>query len=458
MWSWRPVFALGVSLALHVATGSVVVMSAVWEGWRLSKNLDLELVSTKIEEVEALPLGPPPPPRSAADPAARRRARARAKAQAADEGVKVAVADGGADAGAGANALLPADGGTGDAGADASASGGDAGGVRPRDLREYGPEGSRLTALLRIDRLRTSPQAPATIAMVDQLLRHLPDRRRLIEGSGLDLYRDFDALLVATPNPLDDSVTFLAVRHKLSDDDLMAALARGGEAAGRPIDWRNDSGRPVGVRRGRRVPGTDAGLVAERDDRILVLPRPGLAIIAPPAYAALLLPGTRPPRDAGSVAMTPEQRWRELVARIDAEDSALPDDAVLMMTASNLLAGGGPRRRPGQQPSPELSAPGGLTFPPYATIVVGTAPRPFLEATAEFNHPDEARSWQDRWPGLKTTLLGSPLLLLSGFSPIVARAEVRREDSAFILRTTASQEEMRRVLATISNLMGGRGR
>ncbi len=61
----------------------------------------------------------------------------------------------------------------------------------------------------------------------------LPDGRDFVIGTGLDLFMDFEALLVATPNPLDPSVTFLAVRHHLDD----AKAARGAERAAprRPI-------------------------------------------------------------------------------------------------------------------------------------------------------------------------------------------------------------------------------
>jgi hypothetical protein len=449
MKPWRPLIAFGVSVTLHAAAGGVVVGMAVWQGWKLSRNVDIELVSTRVTEVKELPLGPPPPPKGSAETAARRRARARARA-AADDGVKLATGDGGADGGA------PSDGGNADAGARPDA-GGDAGppgrpdasGPRPRDLRDYGPEGSRLTALLRLDRLRDGPQAPATIAAVDQLLRRLPDRRRLIDGTGLDLYRDFDALLIATPDPMDDAVTFLAVRHHLTDQALMAALGRGADTAGRPIVWRTEGGRPVGSRRPRRAPG-DAGVdLIERDDRLLVLPRTGLAIIAPPAYAGLLLPRAGARAEPGAS----EQRWRDLVARIDDENSALPDDAVLMMTASNVLGAG--RRSRGGGAAPELSGPGGLPLPPYASVIVGVDPRPFLETTAEFARAADAKAWEARWPGLKQTLLGSPLLLLSGFGSIVARAEIQREDGTVTLRTTGTHEELRRVLGTISQLLGG---
>src|SRR5262249_20245130 len=121
-----------------------------------------------------------------------------------------------------------------------------------------------------------------------------------------------------TPNPADDTVTFLAVRHHLEDSELRAALDRGAEAAGHPLRWREQRGRPVAV---RAAPGADA--------RIIVLPQPGLAIMTPPAYATLLLDAPTP--DAGT------RDWRALVERIDAEDSALPEDAVFMITASNLL-------------------------------------------------------------------------------------------------------------------------
>src|SRR5204862_4648702 len=94
---------------------------------------------------------------------------------------------------------------------------------RPQSVRSYGPAGSRVTALLRVDRLRDTPYTAA----VDALLMRLPDRRDLMQGTDLDLYRDFDALLVATPNPLDPAVTFLAVRHRLSDAALRQELEKG---------------------------------------------------------------------------------------------------------------------------------------------------------------------------------------------------------------------------------------
>jgi hypothetical protein len=415
-WS-RPLLALAASLVLHALAVAVLAGRAAWQGWALTRSVDLELVSA-VTEVKQLPLGPPPP---AGHQAARRRARARAQ----PVGLAVALGDAGvseADAGA--------------SHADAGA-GADGGAPRSRDLRGYGPEGSKLIVLLRLDRLRAGPQAAATIAAVDELLRLLPDRQRLVEGTGLDLFRDFEALLVATPNPLDADVTFLAARHHLSDQQIMAAFERGARLLGRPISWRPGSDRPVGVRKGPLVPGRGpTGL--ERDDRLLLLPQPGLAVMAPPAYAPLLLAEGH--GDAGA------RSWTELVARIDAEGEAMPEDAVLMMTAAGLFQARAPSG-PGQ---PDLAPPA------LATAVVGTTPAPFLELTAEFAEVEAAAAWERQWPGLKERLTASPLVLISGLLPVIAHAELRRDEAVVSLRTTASHAELLRVLGMITGLLGRR--
>jgi hypothetical protein len=299
---------------------------------------------------------------------------------------------------------------------------------KPGDLQSYGPEGSRLTALLRLDRLRASPEGRAYIAPVDEILRLLPDRRRILEGTGLDLYRDFDALLIATPNPFDDAVTFLAARHHVPDPALRTALDRGAVAAGRPIEWHDEAGRPVGVR-------AQAG----RDDRLFVLPQPGLAVIAPPAYAKLLLKRALAP-DGGAPA--PRRDWADLIARIDAEDGSIPEEAVFMMTATNILRGKG-----------DVQLPGGTSaaMPKVISMVAGTTPTSFVELTAHFAAEREAELWESEFPGWKQKLLGNPLVLLAGLNPIVSRAQLHREGTAVVLRTTASAEETRRILQMIVN-------
>ncbi len=431
----RPAIALLSSLGIHVAVLATVLGVAAWRGLELGRGIAVVAVTLEVEDLPldgaavVSPRGSRPSAGIATEAAIPRR-RLRPKARATDR----ASAAGGPDAGAQAR---------GDAAATPALVAGQSEAAKARQLGAYGPEGSRLTALLRLDRLLASPEAGEYIAVVDQLLRLLPDRRRLLDGTGLDLYRDFDALLIATPNPLDDSVTFLAARHKLDDEKLRAALDRGAAAGGMAIEWRTDAERPVGVRR------SAAGAGAGPDDRVFVLPQPGLAVIAPPAYAKLLLA----PRGARSADAGTGRTWTDLVARIDAEDGVLPENAVVMMTAANLLrpAGGSALRPvPGTRGTVDDDGPraGPSGLPEVISLVAGTAPTAFVEISAEFAQERQAAQWEVEWPALRQKILGNPLALLAGLGPMVSRAELGRDTRTIVLRTTATGAEIRRVIET----------
>jgi hypothetical protein len=324
--------------------------------------------------------------------------------------------------------------------------------------------------LLRLDRLRASPKSGYARAL-DQLLVLLPDRRRLLDGTGLDLYHDFDALLIATPEPRDDRVTFLAVRHHMKDSVLQAALDRGAKSTGHAILWRGEEGRPVGV---RRPAAAAPGQAFDLDDRILVLPQPFLAVMAPPVYAERLLgkPSEKktggPAVDAGTTdggrggaPGPPAKRrgrvaWSELVAQIDAQDSALPDDAVFMMTAVNLivLPGASPVV-PGTRGAVDDEARPTVSYgptPQALTLVVGIDPVPYLELIGEFANEAEARRWEHDLPSLKRRLLLNPVLLLAGFAPLIDRAELSLEDRTLFLRADTTPEEMQALLGLVTNL------
>ena len=354
---WGSAFVL--SIAVHVAVAGGVVGAMMWNGLTFSVPIDVDVVGMRMDEVHDLPLGPPPgapEPKASGAPRARKRV---ARAPAADGELaaeKPAKKD--------------------EAGAEAEPPDADAAPPRVSRLEQYGPEGSRVTALLRLDRLRGTPYVPA----LDAILGRLPDRRDLLEGTGLDLFQAFDALLIATPNPLDYTVTFLAARHRLKDGELRAALDRGARATGRSLDWRTEGRRPFAERHGRH-----AAAGATRDERLIVLPAPGLVVVTPPVYRPLLLAMARPHStvaaagargrgrgDAGTaaaavaeaaagsgagngaVAHEADGQWGALLRRIDAEDGIMPADAVAMITATdlfgvrNLARGVDPGSRAGQ--------------------------------------------------------------------------------------------------------------
>jgi hypothetical protein len=427
---------LALSIALHLAAAGGLM------GWAFLRDsapraVDIDLTGMHLEDLKDLPLGAPAPGEQAAKP----RPRVRAPAVTRPEGSLASRAE-----------KDPPRAGDDDATAEE-----EGGAPRVTDLRQLGPEGSRFTMLLRVDRLKGTPFA----APVDALLMRMPDRRDLLEGTGLELYDDFDALLVSTPNPLDYTVTFLAARHHLSDAAMRAAVDRGARATGREMAWRTEGKRPWGERRARKTPPGSTPL-ATRDERIIVLPANGLVVVTPPTYRALLLARPRAAAADGGAgadgggadaaaldAGAPSPSWSALLRRIDAEDGLLGPDAVAMVTAVDLF-----RRAVGGHTAVMGVA---IDIPRAVTAVVGKNPEPYLDLTAEFEDEAAARRWEAAWPVLQRKLRTNPYVVLGGLASIVGRVTSTREGATAKLRLEASTEETVRLLQLAGSALGGGG-
>ena len=464
----RPRLSLAVALSVgaHAAVLAVALGSSLMGAWPAAP-VEIEITGTKAEDVTDLPLGTvapaapppaaPPPPAAVAEAGAPRPRRREPKPRPANDTARPEDQ---------APVTPP----------------------RPQSVRSYGPAGSRVTALLRLDRLRGTPYASS----VDALLLRLPDRRDLLEGTSLDLYRDVDALLIATPNPLDPAVTFLAVRHRLADGALREALDRGARATGRTLKWRTERGRPFA----ERLPVANQAGAADwrrRDERLILLPAPKLAVVTPPAYRSLILRGgaaVRPARNAradgagqggaGGVgggaggaggsgpADGPRDEhadWAALVRRIDAEDSILPPDAVVMFSAEDVFgprrAGGGgravagtrgsvddgPSRGDGRQSGGTIL---GLPAPRLLTATLGITPEPFSNADFTFFEESDAARWEGAWPDLRQKLRSNPLVVLTGFSGLLGRITLEREGPVLHVHIQATEMELVRLLQLLA--------
>ncbi len=432
-------FSLSLVLSVFVHLGAVVVVLAL--GARgLGGPVDVDVADVRLQEVRDFPLGGPPPGGSD-KPEAHPRARTHAP--------EVGKADGTLSTRPDKNAPRPG-----------AQTGDDETGPAPtNDLGAYGPEGSRVTVLMRLDRLRgTDYQAP-----VDELLQHLPDRRDLLAGTGLDLFNDFDVLLAATPNPRDPSVTFLAVRHHLGEAALRAALVRGARETDRVLAWRREGGRLIGERRAKR--GAAPPAAATKDDRVIVLSDPGLAIVTPPAYRDLLV-GPGGSRVGGAGARSPDGGatdggaaadggagstggWATLLWRIDAEQGLMPEDGAVMVKAVDMF-----KSRAGPD---GLAVLFGMEVPPSVSGVIGIDDSPYLDIVAEFKSEVPARHWETQWPVLQRKWRSHPYVVLSGFSTLVGRATLAREGAAVRLRLSVSRDETLRLLTLALQVLVGRG-
>jgi hypothetical protein len=284
-------------------------------------------------------------------------------------------------------------------------------------------------------------------------------------GSNLDLFRDFDSLLIATPDPRDAAVTFLVARYHVAEAAIKAGLERGGRAAGKPITWKMVDGRPVGIRQATTAP--NAPVFLNRDDRIVVLPRPSMAIMATAAYANQLLGqdvispgdgGAPSAVDGGTATRRKPVRWKEIVERIEAEESVLPDDAVFSMSTTNLVSAAlasdwvvPPTRGVNEDfavpPAPEDTSPQSLGF-------VAGLDTPYFEIDADFKTASAADRWAREIPRLKHKALINPVVLLGGMSPLIQRSQLSRiGETSLQVRAESSTEEIQRLLNLAANLV-----
>src|SRR5687767_9923114 len=131
----RVSLALLASLAIHVTVVLGTIGYAAWQGLSLGRGV--ELVPITLEEVKDLPLGPPPAAAPDGDEkgesAPRPRRRAKARVPRAEGTLAAGGPDAGATPAADARPAPPTE--------VAEVA------VKKGDLRGYGPEGSRLTAL-----------------------------------------------------------------------------------------------------------------------------------------------------------------------------------------------------------------------------------------------------------------------------------------------------------------------
>jgi len=470
----RLIAPFGISLGLHAVLAGGAVGFALWRGLPSFKAPDLDLVTVDITNLKELPLGPmgapaapeAPPADEVRVPAAKPKLKKKPKPK--TEGELPETAKDEADQKAGDD---------GKSEAEKRGDKPDPRGPAPKNVDAYAPEGSRLAVILKLDRLRKTPYA----ADVDAILTLMPDRNGLLAGTGLDLYRDFDTLFLATPNPMDFTATLLVLRHKLTDKALRDALDRGAASRGLVLAWREVAGRPVGERRSADPKQPT------RDDRLFVLPAPGLAVVAPPAYAKLLLEAQEKrekkanddkiaaaaakPGDAadggagadggqavvavgkapGEKAAAPRDSWVDLIDRIDAEDGALPENAIAVLRGADFITvAPGQNEKIIERGDPMIL---GKAFPRTIELVAGAKPSPFLDLRAEFVTETGARGWEQDWPAMHEKLRTNPWVVLSGFAPLIERIEVVRHGNTLGVKETATAQETQTILRMVAGLI-----
>src|SRR5262249_22754850 len=153
--------------------------------------------------------------------------------------------------------------------------------------------------------------------------------------------------------------------------------------------------------------------------------------------------------DGSAASGASKKGWASLLTRIDAEEGLMPADGTVMVNAVDIFKSRAPA--PGEPPVLY-----GMPIPAAVNAVIGIADQPFLDVVAEFKNDAPAAQWETQWPTVQRKLRTNPLLVLSGFSPLVTRAQLEREGRTVRLHLAVSHDETLRLLAMASHFLTGR--
>lgn len=115
-------------------------------------------------------------------------------------------------------------------------------GEKTSKVDELGPANSNFYMLLNAKKVAGLPFADSVV----EIMAPLPDFQFIIEGGGFHALRDFNYIVIASPNLRDLTQTFLAVEYKLTQAEVQAGLARAAALEGEKIEWIEKDGHTMG--------------------------------------------------------------------------------------------------------------------------------------------------------------------------------------------------------------------
>jgi hypothetical protein len=111
-------------------------------------------------------------------------------------------------------------------------------GKKTSEVDQLGPTNSTYFVMLVPKKIRKLSFADKAL----DIMAPLPDFQYLIAGGGFDALRDFDHIVVASPDLRDWRQTFLAVDYRVSRDEVQRAIERAAAANDEQIEWIEEKG------------------------------------------------------------------------------------------------------------------------------------------------------------------------------------------------------------------------
>jgi hypothetical protein len=144
-------------------------------------------------------------------------------------------------------------------------------GKKTSEVDQLGPTNSTYFVMLVPKKIRKLSFADKAL----DIMAPLPDFQYLIAGGGFDALRDFDHIVVASPDLRDWRQTFLAVDYRVSREEVQRAIERAATANDESVEWIEENGiirgNPKPIAEGE--PDVDSRWFVLLEDKIAVYVR-----------------------------------------------------------------------------------------------------------------------------------------------------------------------------------------
>jgi hypothetical protein len=286
-------------------------------------------------------------------------------------------------------------------------------------LGEYAPGDAALMLLLRMDRVRRSPYEHN----VRRLLEVFYDHKTILWSSGIDPIRDFETLLIATPNPYRVTQTFLAAQYSGGQPRMKRALERAVRFKDKRMRWTRSG---AGIR--GEIPSPPR---LAQDPRVVIVQSSVMMLTDPKHIPLFAAPASAPTTDAGVRAQT----WMERLSLMSAKGGMGREGPGMMLQAINLQR--------------LVILPADLPTPTSLQVTVTPRDPAFVEGVLLFSSVQLAKSFLVVMPQRIARAKQSLLLRFLGVTDMLDRITFKRKESVVWATAKLTGDQVRALLEVI---------
>lgn len=290
---------------------------------------------------------------------------------------------------------------------------------------QLAPEQSTFHMLLVPKKIRKLPFSQQVL----DIMAPLPDFEMLIDRGRFDALRDFDHIVIASPDIRDWTQTFLAVDYRISREEVQRAIERAAAADDQVVEWIEDGG----VLRGNPRPTDPAK--EDADNRWFVFLEGKVAIYVREEFLPSILATTDDDRKTAGNFVANLSKLRRFAER-------QPDSGMQLVFK-------GLRRAFKRDPKIN-GKPLPFKIPDALEVSASAAEEPEVVLRVELGNAAEAKAFVEWWHGDFNDLIKGNLAIRFAWGWLVDLLSVERDEARVTLRGQLTTDQTLKVMEALA--------